>query len=134
MVDLSGIEMYIPHVAQMLGIEPATALLIVGVIVVASNLVGKFIPDDATGALAGIRRLAKFIGVSASNRISAGLTVNEIAKTTVPIIEHLGTVQDMAESKLDSIGEIVQAFPGINKSEPELPERGEDGKFKKKEK
>lgn len=112
MVDLSGIQHYIPNLAAFLGVEPATALFLVTIIVVASNLISKFIPDDKVGILGVIRKITTFVGIAASNRISAGLTVNEIAKTTVPIIEHVGEVQEQMESKLEGFGEVVQAFPG----------------------
>lgn len=113
MVDLSGIEHYIPNLAAMLGIDPATVLLLVTITVVVANLVSKFIPDDKVGVLGAIRTIAKFIGIAASNRIAAGLTVNEIAKTTVPIIEHVGEVQEQMESQLKGFGDsISQAFPG----------------------
>ena len=112
MVDLSGIEHYIPNVAAFLGVEPATALFLVTVIVVVANLVSKFIPDDKTGVLGLIRKIATFVGIAASNRISAGLTVNEVVKSTVPIVEHISEVQDQMESKLEGFGEVVQAFPG----------------------
>ena len=112
MVDLSGIEHYIPNVAAFLGVDPATALFLVTVVVVVSNLVSKFIPDDKTGPLGFIRKIATFVGIAASNRISAGLTVNEVVKSTVPIVEHIGEVQEQMESKLEGFGEVVQAFPG----------------------
>ncbi len=114
MVDLSGIEHYIPNLAAFLGVDPATALFFVTVLVVTANLVSKFIPDDKTGVLGLIRKITTFIGIAASNRISAGLTVNEIAKTTVPIIEQIGEVQEQMESKLENAAaEVVEAFPGV---------------------
>lgn len=124
MVDLSGIEQYIPHLAQWLGVEPATALLFVGIIVMVANLTGRLIPDDKTGVLGAIRKLCKFIGFYASNRISSGLTVNEIAKTTVPIIEQVGTVQEQMESKLEAFGGVVEAFPGFSQGPARDPATG----------
>src|SRR3546814_15226163 len=76
---------------------------------------GRLIPDDATGWLGFVRKICKLVGLYASNRITSKLTVNKIAETTVPIVNELG----------EQI-ERVKAFPG-------LPERGADGKFKKKE-
>lgn len=123
MVDLSGIEQYIPHLAQWLGIEPATALLFVGIIVMVANLTGRLIPDDATGILGVVRKLCKIIGLYASNRIASGLTVNEVARTTVPIIEQVGDQLD----KVESVVNVVKAFPGLPDRDPTT------GKFKKKE-
>lgn len=127
MYDLSGIEHYIPNVAAMLGVEPATVLLFVGLTVALANLAGRLIPDDATGWLAGVRKVCKFIGLYASNRIASGLTVNEIAKTTLPIIEEIGETQEQMESKL---GDVVKAFPGFTGGPDRDPATG---KFKKKE-
>lgn len=124
MNDLSGIEQYIPHLAQWLGVEPATALLFVGIIVMVANLTGRLIPDDKTGVLGAIRKLCKFIGFYASNRIASGLTVNEIAKTTVPIIEQVGTVQEQMESKMEAFGGVVEAFPGFSKGPARDPATG----------
>ena len=124
MVDLSGIQQYIPPVAQALGIEPATALLLAGLVVMFANLFSKLIPDDKVGFLGFIRKTCRFIGFAASNRVASGLTVNEIARTTVPIIEHIGDVQEQMESKLEGFGGVVQAFPGVGKGPSRDPVTG----------
>lgn len=121
MVDLSGIEHYIPNVAAMLGVEPATALLLVTVVVVIANLISKFIPDDKTGPLGMIRKVAKFVGIAASNRIMAGLTVNEVVRATVPMVDQLDNVQNQMESKIE---EVVEAFPGFGKGPSRDPATG----------
>src|SRR3546814_7803216 len=112
---MNVIEYYIPDLANLLGVEPSTALLIVCLLIALMNLGGRFIPDDATGWLGFVRKICKLVGLYASNRITSKLTVNKIAETTVPIVNELG----------EQI-ERVKAFPG-------LPERGADGKFKTKE-
>lgn len=117
-----NIEDYIPNLAAWLGVEPSTALLLLAFLVALANLVGRLIPDDATGILGVVRKLCKVIGLYASNRIASGLTVNEVARTTVPIIEQVGDQLD----KVESVVQVVKAFPG-------LPDRGPDGKFLKKE-
>ena len=63
------IEQMIPDLARLLGVEPATALLVFGLFVTAANLVGRLIPDDKTGALGVIRRTAKLIGMYAPNKV-----------------------------------------------------------------
>lgn len=113
---MSDLESMIPPIAQMLGIEPATALLFLGVIVALANLLGRLIPDDKTGILGLIRSVCKVVGLYASNRIASGLTVNKIAETTAPIIEEI-------DNRIDPLEQAVKrAFPG-------LPARGPDGKF-----
>ena len=126
-MNLQGFEDMIPHVAQYLNVEPATVLLLVGLIVAISNLLGRLIPDDKVGVLGTIRTIAKFIGLYASNRIASGLTVNEIAKTTVPMIEQISEVQESMESKIETA---TAAFPGFQKKPTRDPATG---KFVKKE-
>ena len=78
-MDLSGIEDLIPNLAGLLGIEPATALLIVGILVSLCNLAGRLIPDEATGWLGTVRKVCKFVGLYASNRVTKGVSVNDVA-------------------------------------------------------
>lgn len=82
-VNLSGVENLIPPIAQMLGIEPATALLAVGIIVTVANITGRLIPDTATGVLGGIRRVAKVVGLFVPNRVAPQITVNDVAKAVL---------------------------------------------------
>lgn len=112
---MHDIESMIPPIAQMLGIEPATALLFLGVIVALANLLGRLIPDDKTGILGLVRSICKVVGLYASNRIASGLTVNKIAETTAPIVEEL-------DQRIEDVAGVIKAFPG-------LPARGPDGKF-----
>ena len=122
-MDGFRIEDYIPNLAAFLGVEPSTALLLVAFLIALANLVGRLIPDDATGPLGLLRRVCKIIGLYASNRIASGLTVNEVARTTVPIIEQVGDQLD----KVESVVNVVKAFPGLPDRDPTT------GKFKKKE-
>lgn len=78
-MDLSFVEAMIPNVAAMLGIDPATALLILGVVVSVCNLLGRLIPDEATGWLGLVRKVCKFVGLYASNRVTKDATVNDVA-------------------------------------------------------
>src|SRR3546814_20802821 len=79
---MNGIEDYIPDLAKLLGVEPSTALLIVGLLIALMNLGGRLIPDDATGWLGVVRKICKLVGLYASNRIRSKLTVNKIAEPT----------------------------------------------------
>src|SRR3546814_20632306 len=99
---MNGIEDYIPDLAKLLGVEPSTALLIVGLLIALMNLGGRLIPDDATGWLGFVRKICKLVGLYASNRITSKLTVNKIAETTVPIVNELG---EQIERDRKSVGE-----------------------------
>ena len=121
MIDLSGFEKFIPDIASMLGVEPSTVLLLVGLIIAIANLGGRLIPDDKTGFLGFVRTACKLIGLYASNRISSGLTVNKIAETTAPIVQEL-------DERIEQVDTVVKkAFPGLPDRDPVT------GKFKKKE-
>lgn len=67
-------------VAGMLGISPVTLILLLGVVVAVCNLVGKLIPDDATGTLGLIRKVCKVLGLYVSTHITSGVTVNDTAR------------------------------------------------------
>lgn len=99
--DLSGIEQLIPPIAQFFGIEPATALLIVGLIVTVANITGRLIPDDATGTLGTVRKIAKVIGLFVPNRIAPRISVNDVAKAAVT-----RQITDLAQ-KIDARGREV---------------------------
>src|SRR3546814_2691257 len=92
---MNGIEDYIPDLAKLLGVEPSTALLIVGLLIALMNLGGRLIPDDATGWLGFVRKICKLVGLYASNRITSKLTVNKIAETTVRSEEHTSELQSL---------------------------------------
>lgn len=65
---------------SLLGLDPATFTLLLGIIVVASNVVSKLIPESATGALGVVRRIAAVLGVALANRITPNVTSKDIAK------------------------------------------------------
>lgn len=99
-VDLSGIQDYIPNIAAWLGIQPATALLLLTMLVTASNLAARLIPDTAIGPLGTIRKIAKVIGMFVPNRVAPSISVNDVAKAV--IARKTPTVQDAV------IGEVKQ--------------------------
>jgi hypothetical protein len=101
-----AVESLIPDLAALLGVDPTTALLITGVVVSVSNLVGRLIPDDEVGALGAIRKAAKIIGLYAPNTISKGVSVNDIA---VSVAKH------EAEEFIEEVTPApIKAFPGLD--------------------
>ncbi len=79
-------EQLIVGIATMLGIDHELLLALIPIIILVAQLVGKSIPDDATGPLAAIRRIAKVIGLYRSNKISPGVTVADIARGAQDIV------------------------------------------------
>lgn len=68
------------YLAGVLGVDQPTFLLILGVIIAVSNLIGKLIPDDQTGALGVVRKVAKVLGLYVSSRVTKGVSVTDTAK------------------------------------------------------
>lgn len=69
------------YLAGVLGVDTPTFLLILGVVIAVSNLIGRLIPDDATGPLGFVRKVAKVLGLYLSNRVSGSISVNDTART-----------------------------------------------------
>lgn len=66
--------------AGLLGVDPSTFLLLVGLVICVCNLLGRLIPDDAVGYLAVVRKVAKVLGLYLSNRVTTGVSVNDTAR------------------------------------------------------
>jgi hypothetical protein len=73
----------IPLIAGWLHIDPASLLLYLGALVTIANVVARLIPNDATGALGVIRKVAAVIGVYVSSRVTSGTSVNDVAAATI---------------------------------------------------
>lgn len=69
------------YISQLTGLQPATLVLLGGIIITVSNVLSRVIPDDATGFLGAIRLIAKVVGANVSSRVTSGVTVNDVAKS-----------------------------------------------------
>lgn len=61
-------EAIIHSVIQLLGLDVATMMGVLATVALFAQLVGKAIPDDATGLLGVIRKVAKVIGLYTPNK------------------------------------------------------------------
>ncbi len=61
-----------------LGIHTENLVLYLGLLVAVSNIVGKLIPDSATGPLAIVRKIATILGLYVSNRVTSGVSAGDI--------------------------------------------------------
>lgn len=68
-----GVNMdeFLNLLSSLTGLDEQGVLLLLGVVVAVANLVGKLIPDDATGFAALIRKVAKVLGIYVANRKSS---------------------------------------------------------------
>lgn len=76
-------ELAINALFDSLGLDVTKTLLVLVIVSLLSGLIGRLIPDDATGILGLIRDCAKILGLYASNRITSGVTVNQVAEAAV---------------------------------------------------
>lgn len=73
----------IPDIARLIGVDETNLVFYIGVLVAASNIISRLIPDDATGPLAMVQKVAKFIGLHVQNRVTKGVTTADVVKTVV---------------------------------------------------
>lgn len=72
---------FLVYLSQLTGLQPATLVLLGGIIVTISGALSRVIPNDATGFLGFIRVVASLIGIAPANRITSGVTVNDVAQS-----------------------------------------------------
>lgn len=116
---MGGLEFIIPNLAAMVGVPASTLLVGLTIIGVVSNIVGRVIPDDETGFLGGVRRVAKVIGVYVPNKVTSGVTVNDVVRSVIntPVDEKAdATVHDLAADASALIPAVTAAFPGAQKT------------------
>lgn len=63
-----------------IGLEGSALLGVLALVSLVARLIGKAIPDSATGALGIVRKVAKVVGLYVSNRINAAETEATVAK------------------------------------------------------
>lgn len=68
---------------EVLGMHGDSAVLVTVGTVAVANVVGRVIPDDAKGILGVVRKVAKVVGLYASNRVKSGKSVNTVVREIV---------------------------------------------------
>lgn len=63
---------------EQLGIATLFTILI-------ANLASRLIPDDSTGAMGWAQKIAKVVGLYASNRVTKGVTQNSVIEAMLPV-------------------------------------------------
>lgn len=113
-------------IAAKLGLDVVTLVGLLPLIVLGSNIVGRLIPDDKTGVLGFVRKIAKVGGLYVSNRISSGIKVNDVVKVAAGL-KAVEEVPELAETlvaaappalELDpaqAAATATQLFPGVGR-------------------
>jgi hypothetical protein len=89
-------DYFINQIAAWAGINPMLIPFILAFVVAAANLIGRLIPDDATGFLGVIRKIAKVVGLYLSNRISSGVSVNAVTRASAETLDLVDQIPEPA--------------------------------------
>jgi hypothetical protein len=106
-----------------LGIEGSSVLLTLIFVSMISNFLYRLIPDDAVGWKGAIKPILKVVGMYASNRITAGISVNDVARDVQQRVDD--RIEEVVDNVEDTVRDIVPAFPGLRNRE-----QNADGSFK----
>lgn len=99
------IAMLAPELARMLGVTPATAVLLIFAVNRLAAMTARAIPNDATGFKGFVRRFCAILGTEVQSRLTSGVTVADAAKaaiSTAPIKQKVEEATGVALS--DEIG------------------------------
>lgn len=84
-MDLSSL---MTALGQQFGIQPSTMVFYLFLLNRAADIIARLIPDNSTGWLAVVRKVAAVIGTHVSSRIAPGVSVNDVATATLtPAVE-----------------------------------------------
>ncbi len=89
---------FISLVPGLLGVDRITFYATLAMVATIANLLGRLIPDSATGPLGIVRKVCKVLGLYVSNRISPHVTTNQVARAVVaavPDSKILGSSEDL---------------------------------------
>lgn len=105
-MDILSFTDLIPWLATHLGITPSSLVFYIGLVVMLSKLAARLIPDDSTGWLGIAHKIAKFIAVDVSNRITAGVSQVDLAKAALE-----STVRQEVEEVIPRVAEQILPEP-----------------------
>lgn len=103
-------ENLIPIVAAKLGMAPSALLFYIGLMLMVARLVSRLIPDDATGWQGVVHKIARFLAVDVSNRITSGVSQTDIARKVIGTQVSAAAdaqIQDLAAEADSLIPEVI---------------------------
>ena len=86
----------------LLGLDPGTFALLVGVLVTIANVIAKLIPESSTGWLGVVRKVCGFLGVALATRITPNVTSKDISKAVAAGIPD-STIKQSAAQLEDAV-------------------------------
>lgn len=82
---MNELSVILDVVSNRIGVEAGTLLGTYAALALVGRVVGYLIPDDATGLKGLIRKVAKVVSLTVSNRITSGVSQNDVAKASMSI-------------------------------------------------
>lgn len=70
---------FVPSIAAYFHMSASDLLALIALLGMAANVTTRLIPNDATGFLGGVRKIAAVIGLYVPSRITSGVTVTDAA-------------------------------------------------------
>lgn len=70
-------------IVALLALDTPTLMGVFAFIAIVSQFIGRIIPDNKTGILGFIRKVAKVLGLYVSNRLNRSESTNSVAKSFV---------------------------------------------------
>jgi len=128
-MDLALVETLIPKAAQLLGIEPSTLVFYLLLVTGVCHVVGKMIPDDATGWKAVVREVCKKIGLVVSNRIKARITQADVVKQIVGEVHDSAKANEITGSAAEATALIPATVDVIAEESPKIVVRDPIGSY-----
>ena len=125
-------EELIPFIPGLIGVDTEAFYLYLGLLITISNLVGRYIPDSATGPLGIVRKVAKVLGLYLGNRISPAVNANDVARAVVATVPD-ETILESAKDLPDAVavgaayGNLAESLVNAAQGEGNRPSERIDG-------
>mgnify|MGYP001562861810 CR=1 FL=1 len=72
-------------ILRQLGFDGVGIIALYSILVLACRVIARIIPDDKAGILGMVRKITRGIGLDVSNRISSGVSINDVSKASLTI-------------------------------------------------
>lgn len=73
-------------ILRQLGFDGVGLVALYSMLVLGCRLIARVIPDDKTGFLGLIRKVSRVVGLDLSNRITSGVSINDVSKASLAIV------------------------------------------------
>lgn len=79
------IYLILERILRELGFDGVGIIALYAFLALTSRVVARVIPDDKTGFLGLVRKVTRVIGIDVSNRITSGVSINDVSKASLTI-------------------------------------------------